>query len=78
MPGIDGIEFCTRVMGEHPEMKGRLVLMTGGEGLGRAEALLQSGAVKTLDKPFALKELYRIVREILGPPSPTSRDEDAA
>jgi two-component system response regulator ResD len=78
MPGIDGIEFCTRVMGEHPEMKGRLVLMTGGEGLDRAEGLLRSGAVRTLDKPFALKELYRFVREIIDSPSPAPSGDEAA
>ena len=68
MPDVDGDEFCRRVLGGSPHMRGRLVLMTGGLEMERATQGFEAGAVRTLNKPFTLAELYRLVSEIAGPP----------
>jgi len=74
MPDVDGGQFCRRVLGGSPHMRGRLVLMTGGLELERATQGSEAGAVRTLSKPFTLAELYGLVSEIAGPPPSASGD----
>ncbi|HYH42279.1 MAG TPA: response regulator [Burkholderiales bacterium] len=66
LPGIDGFEIC-RSLRAHPASSGLLILMLTARGreheVTRGLAL---GANAYLTKPFATRELLRVVRELLG------------
>ena len=66
MPGMDGMVFYERVRSIAPGLTEHFVIMTGGAFTLRAKAFLNAVAVPRLDKPFALDELRRVVREHLG------------
>lgn len=70
MPDIDGIEILNELRRRRLEMP--VIAMSGG-GLLAKELLLDTasvlGAVVTLQKPFELNELERVLEELLGHPS---------
>jgi CheY-like chemotaxis protein len=70
MPGGDGLEGVTRILGTYPDSK--VIVMTGG-GWDSTGSLLEKakslGAAGALRKPFGVVELIAMVNGILGPPS---------
>lgn len=66
MPEKDGLELIREVMAHNPGLK---VIAISGGGKTRAPIYLEMakklGACRTLNKPFELKELLKVVEEIL-------------
>jgi DNA-binding response OmpR family regulator len=70
MPGMDGVSLCHRICGERP--KTRVLLMSGGSvvaPLDRAGLPLPFVA-----KPFELRKVQRLLRELLAEPALTPED----
>jgi two-component system, OmpR family, response regulator len=67
MPDADGVELLMELR-QRP-VRTSVIAMSGGIN-GDAESLLHMatllGAKRTLQKPFALEELARVVREVVG------------
>ncbi len=66
MPEKDGLELIREIMAHNPGLK---VIAISGGGKNRAPLYLEMakklGACRTLDKPFELKELLKVVEEII-------------
>jgi response regulator RpfG family c-di-GMP phosphodiesterase len=81
MPGIDGLELCSRLKSD-PETEGiGVVLLTGSAHGGEAEAEA-AGADALVHKPFSPLELLTLVERVAGGlrprPYPTGRKRDEA
>jgi two-component system response regulator AtoC len=64
MPGLDGLELCADVAGNHPDLP--VVLMTAfGDPRAVAQGI-RAGAVDFLPKPFAFEDLKRAVERALA------------
>jgi len=66
MPDKEGIETIKELRQDFPDMK--IIAISGGGRIGPFDYLnlaKQFGASRTLAKPFELKELVKIVRELL-------------
>ena len=69
MPEQEGLETIQTLRQEFPEIK--ITAISGG--VGRLNFLPHArlfGALRTLQKPFTLQQLYDMVREVLQPPAP--------
>jgi signal transduction histidine kinase len=65
MPVLDGMAFFTELERRHPELRRRVAFITGDVlGLDKREFLRRSGA-PTLEKPFELDQIRRVVRQLL-------------
>lgn len=65
MRGLDGIEFCRRVAGTHPELP--VIVITAFGSMDTAIAALRAGAVDFIPKPFELEALTAAVQRALEP-----------
>lgn len=73
MPGMDGIEVCTRIASEYPDLP--VVIVTGRDDGDLERRCLAAGAARFLRKPFDPGELTAALRSLLlnreESPSPT-------
>lgn len=64
MPGLDGLELCADVAGNHPDLP--VILMTAfGDSRAVAQGM-RAGAVDFLPKPFTFEDLKRAVERALA------------
>jgi len=61
MPGIDGIEFYSRVRELCPRLASQIIFITGGALTRAGKAFLSTNAPTTLEKPFDPSELTALV-----------------
>jgi PAS domain S-box-containing protein len=75
MPVMSGIDLFHRIRETHPGVEQRVVFMTGGAFTTRAAEFLASIDNRRVEKPFSLKAIERIVRDMMGPDleAPTER-----
>ncbi len=70
MPELDGLEFIREMARTRP---GTRVIAISGGGIWDKQSLLtlagMVGALRTLEKPFELKELLALVKEVLETPT---------
>jgi PAS domain S-box-containing protein len=67
MPVMSGIDLFHRIRETHPGVEQRVVFMTGGAFTTRAADFLASIDNRRVEKPFSLKAIERIVRDMMGP-----------
>jgi PAS domain S-box-containing protein len=67
MPGMSGIDLFRRIRELHAGLEERMVFMTGGAFTTRAAEFLASIDNRRIEKPFSLKVIERIVRDMVGP-----------
>lgn len=67
MPGLNGPGFCAAVRQRWPQLRDRLVFMTGGAYSPEAVLFVEESALRILTKPFTAKRLKEFVRESLPP-----------
>jgi PAS domain S-box-containing protein len=67
MPVMGGIDLFMRIRELYPGLEQRVVFMTGGAFTTRAAEFLASIDNTRVEKPFSLKAIERIVREMMGP-----------
>jgi PAS domain S-box-containing protein len=77
MPGMSGIDFFDRLRRKWPGLEKRVVFMTGGAFTTRAAEFLAVTENRRLEKPFSLKVVERIVREMVGSASEKAQLEPA-
>lgn len=76
LPDMDGMEVLSRIRDRFPDLP--VIMLTGLNDAETAVKALRSGAADYLTKPFELKRLFDILREIrrerkdLPPPAPTA------
>jgi DNA-binding NtrC family response regulator len=69
MPEQEGLETIQALRQEFPGIK--IIAISGGVGrLNFLPLARKFGALRTLQKPFTLQQLYDVVREVLQPPAP--------
>jgi DNA-binding response OmpR family regulator len=64
MPGMDGLEMCRYLRGEHWTAKLPVVIVSVNDDLAHTDAAFQAGADFYLIKPVQLTELERIIDQI--------------
>jgi PAS domain S-box-containing protein len=64
MPEVSGVELWA-ALGERPDIRQKLVFMTGGDFSGKAAHFMASESVRRLEKPFSIKSLRALVRKAL-------------
>ncbi len=64
MPGMDGVDFYDAAARDAPDQLARTVFLTGGAFTQRAQEFLQRVSNPTLQKPFDLLELRRVLRSV--------------
>jgi CheY-like chemotaxis protein len=67
MPTMSGIELFERIRTERPGLERRIVFMTGGAFTAHAAEFLASVENQCLEKPFSLRFVEHIVREMQSP-----------
>jgi signal transduction histidine kinase len=67
MPGMDGLSLYGRIVQQWPQMRGRVVFVTGEAG-GEHVAGIREGDERYLEKPFHRTELLRMIDEVLAQP----------
>jgi CheY-like chemotaxis protein len=70
MPGIDGVEFARRVVANHPELAGRIVLMSGGTTPRGGQDAPDPRAWPLISKPIELQTLIATLARIDAGRSP--------
>jgi CheY-like chemotaxis protein len=65
MPGVSGVDVYDRATRASPAIADRFVFMTGGAFTGRARELLERVPNARIDKPFDLRKVQRLVRELV-------------
>jgi CheY-like chemotaxis protein len=73
MPLGDGTIFYERLGQVRPELRARIVFMTGGAFTPRARTFLNSIPNRTIEKPFGSDLLRRILTEVIGSSSESLR-----
>ena len=69
MPEQEGLETIQALRQEFPEIK--IIAISGGVGMLNFLPLARKfGALRTLQKPFTLQQLYEVVHQVLPPPAP--------
>jgi two-component system NtrC family sensor kinase len=66
MPKVDGMAFFREVSARMPNISRRLVFMTGDVAGTEAERFLEDSGCRWIPKPFRLRDLVRVSREILA------------
>jgi CheY-like chemotaxis protein len=65
MPRLDGPAFYRELATNDPAMARRVVFVTGDVAGTDAERFLEEAGCRWLAKPFRLKDLLRVAREML-------------
>lgn len=66
MPGVNGMAFYQHLAATAPALKRRLVFVTGDVAGTEAEAFLERSGCRWLAKPFRLRDLVRVAREVIA------------
>ena len=66
MPGLDGEGFYRRLQSDYPSYTRRFILMTGDALTAKTREFIEEARVVSLAKPFALDEMRRAIRQVLG------------
>ena len=66
MPRVDGPTFYRRATETMPSLATRFIFVTGNVAGTDAEPFLTETGCRWLAKPFRLKDLLRLVREVIG------------
>ena len=66
MPKLDGRAFYRSLIEAVPDMRSRVVFVTGDVAGTHAERFLEESGCRWLAKPFRLADLLQVVREVLG------------
>ncbi|MND07954.1 hypothetical protein D3C83_302710 [compost metagenome] len=66
MPGVNGMAFYQHLATTAPALKRRLVFVTGDVAGTEAEAFLERSGCRWLAKPFRLRDLVRVAREVIA------------
>jgi two-component system cell cycle response regulator len=74
MPDMDGFEVCRRLRADPATADTRIVMLSGRGALADRAAGLEVGADAFVVKPVSLKELARIINELLTQPVPSRAD----
>jgi CheY-like chemotaxis protein len=77
MPVLDGYGFFTELERRHPELRRRVAFLTGDVLNVKERDLLEHTGAPTLAKPFDLKDLRRIVHQLLDDDRPMPPDRGA-
>lgn len=56
LPDMSGLELCDQLYETHPELKGRVIFMSGMEPLGEVEHHMNRTGNQFIQKPFHLQE----------------------
>jgi PAS domain S-box-containing protein len=65
MPKVDGMTFFREVSAKMPHVARRLIFMTGDVAGTEAERFLEESGCRWVPKPFRLRDLVHVAREIL-------------
>jgi signal transduction histidine kinase len=65
MPRLDGPAFHRQLAGSHPMLARRVLFVTGDVAGTEAERFLEESGCRWLAKPFRLRDLLRVTRELL-------------
>jgi CheY-like chemotaxis protein len=69
MPGaVNGAEVHAWIQKNRPELKTRIILISGDTANSETQALLAKSGTPCIEKPFRLKQLMSIVEKIFGKP----------
>lgn len=63
MPGYSGMQLASRAVARDPDLRGRMVFMTGGAITPEAEAFVADPNVVTVNKPMDFAALRALLRE---------------
>ena len=66
MPRVNGIAFYHHLAATAPALKKRLVFVTGDVAGTEAETFLEQSGCRWLAKPFRLRDLVRVAREVVA------------
>ena len=66
MPRLDGTAFFRALEREAPDVARRILFVTGDVAGTEAERFLEEAGCRWLAKPFRLKDLLRVSREMIG------------
>lgn len=66
MPGVNGMAFYEHLAATAPALKRRLIFVTGDVAGTEAEAFLERSGCRWLAKPFRLRDLVRVAREVIA------------
>ena len=66
MPGVNGMAFYQHLAATAPALKRRLIFVTGDVAGTEAEAFLERSGCRWLAKPFRLRDLVRVAREVIA------------
>ncbi|HYC33605.1 MAG TPA: response regulator [Gemmatimonadales bacterium] len=62
MPGLSGVALCERLWEANPELRGRLVVVSGDLGSPDIPELIARAGIPSLAKPFGKADLLRVLR----------------
>jgi CheY-like chemotaxis protein len=65
MPRLDGPAFHRQLVASHPMLARRVLFVTGDVAGTEAERFLEESGCRWLAKPFRLRDLLRVTRELL-------------
>ena len=65
MPQITGMQLAAEVMTLDPAQAERMVFLTGGAFTASAREFLDSTTNRRMEKPFELKELRKVVNDLI-------------
>jgi CheY-like chemotaxis protein len=69
MPGaVNGAEVYAWIQKNRPELRTRIILMSGDTANSETQALLAQSGTPCIEKPFRLKQLMTIVEKTFGRP----------
>jgi len=66
MPGVNGMAFYHHLAATAPALTRRLIFVTGDVAGTEAEAFLERSGCRWLAKPFRLRDLVRVAREVIA------------
>jgi CheY-like chemotaxis protein len=69
MPGaVNGAEVYAWIQKNRPELRTRIILMSGDTANSETQALLAQSGTPCIEKPFRVKQLMSIVEKTFGRP----------
>jgi len=65
MPGLSGPELFRQLEAHNPDLKNRILFMTGDTVTPNTQRFLKESQIPCLQKPFSLAVLHRFVRDMI-------------
>jgi len=76
IPGMNGVELCSLILRKKPEMKNRIIVITGDAMGTDIKAFLTQNNLSSLSKPFDLKLLKEKIEFIMMAAQPENDSPD--